>query len=159
MDSMSRIESTIDVDVPISIAYDRWTRFEDFPDFLSAVTEVRQHGDALLHWTVTVGGVEREFDAEITSSTPTSGSRGRTIAGPRHAGVVTFHRLTAERTRVALQMDWEPEGFVETAGAILQIDDLQIARDLARFKDLVEEDGAARGWRGDIDRAPDATGR
>lgn len=156
---MSRIESTIDLAVPISVAYDRWTRFEDFPEFLSGVEEVRQIEDDLLHWRVSIGGVEREFDAEITEQHPDERVAWRSVDGPLHAGVVTFHRLTDERTRMALQLEWEPEGVVETAGAILQLDDLQVARDLAMFKDLVESDGGAPGWRGDIDRAPDATGR
>jgi len=157
---MSTIEQSIDVDVPVSTAYNQWTQFEEFPEFMSGVESITQLDDAHLHWNVTVGGVEREFDAEITEQHPDERIAWRSVDGPQHAGVVTFHRLSPEQTRVTLQLDWEPEGFVETAGALLQVDDMQVARDLKRFKEIIEAQGGESGaWRGDIDRAPDATGR
>jgi uncharacterized membrane protein len=74
--------------------------------------------------------------------------------------VVTFYRISDEATKVTLQMDWEPEGFVEKAGEILQIDDLQISKDLSEFKRLIETNGFESGkWRGEVPRAEDATGR
>ena len=157
---MTTIEKSIDVDVPVSTAYNQWTQFEEFPEFMSGVERVTQVDDAHLHWKVSVGGVEREFDAEITEQHPDERVAWRSTDGPEHAGVVTFHRLSDDQTRVTLQLDWEPEGFIETAGAALQIDDIQVARDLAKFKEIIEAQGVESGeWRGDIDRAPDATGR
>ena len=157
---MSSIQQSIDVDVPVSTAYNQWTQFEEFPQFMSGVESISQQDDAHLHWVVTVGGVEREFDAEITEQHPDERVAWRSVDGPQHAGVVTFHRLSDAQTRVTLQLDWEPEGFVENVGAALQIDDLQIARDLKRFKEIIEARGGETGaWRGDIDREPDATGR
>jgi uncharacterized membrane protein len=157
---MTTIEKSIDVDVPISVAYNQWTQFEAFPRFMSGVDSVVQTDDRHLHWNVSVGGVEREFDAEITEQHPDERVAWKSTAGPQHAGVVSFHRLGDDQTRVTLQLDWEPEGFVETAGALLQVDDLQVARDLERFKDLIEAQGfETGGWRGDVHRAPDATGR
>ena len=162
---MTSIEKTIDVDAPISAVYNQWTQFEDFPQFMGGVESITQTDDEHLHWKVSIAGVEREFDAEITEqhadervawkSTGTS-----TGDGPKHAGVVTFYRLSDDSTRVTLQIDWQPEGLVEKAGALLQIDDLQVASDLEKFKKLIEAQGVeSGGWRGDIDRAPDATGR
>jgi uncharacterized membrane protein len=157
---MTTIEKSIDVDVPVSTAYNQWTQFEEFPEFMSGVDQVTQLDDEHLHWRVSVGGVEREFDAEITEQHPDERVAWRSTDGPEHAGVVTFHRLSDDQTRVTLQLDWEPEGFVETAGAALQVDDMQVARDLAKFKEIIEAQGTETGaWRGDIDRAPDATGR
>ena len=157
---MSSIEQSIDVDVPVSTVYNQWTQFEEFPQFMGGVDSIVQQDATHLHWTVSVGGVEHEFDAEITEQHPDERIAWQSIDGPKHAGVVTFHRLDDAKTRITLQLDWEPEGFVETAGAALQIDDLQVGRDLARFKELIESRGAESGaWRGDVDRAPDATGR
>ncbi|WP_284254270.1 SRPBCC family protein [Pseudolysinimonas kribbensis] len=157
---MTTVEKSIDVDVPISRAYDQWTQFETFPEFLGGVEQVTQLDDTHLHWKVKVGGVEREFDAEVTEQHPDERVAWRSTDGTTHAGVVTFHRLGDATTRVNVQLDWEPEGLVEKAGAVLQADDLQIGRDLDRFKDYIESRGSADGaWRGDVDRAPDADGR
>jgi uncharacterized membrane protein len=158
--TMTTIEKSTDVDVPVSTAYNQWTQFEEFPEFMSGVDQVTQLDDVHLHWKVSVGGVEREFDAEITEQHPDERVAWRSTDGPEHAGVVTFHRLTDAQTRVTLQLDWEPEGFVETAGAALQVDDIQVARDLKKFKEIIEAQGVESGaWREDVDRAPDATGR
>lgn len=157
---MSTIETSIDVDVPISTVYNQWTQFEEFPRFMSGVDSIRQVDDTHLHWKVSVGGVEREFDAEVTEQHPDERVAWRSVDGPQHAGVVTFHRLSDDATRVTVQMDWEPEGFVEKAGAALRIDDAQVASDLKKFKELIESQGfETGGWRGDVDRDADATGR
>lgn len=157
---MSTIEKSIDVDAPISAVYNQWTQFEDFPRFMGGVESITQLDDTHLHWKVRVGGVEREFDAEITEQHPDERVAWNSTGGPNHAGVVTFHRLSDDRTRVSLQLDWDPQGFVETAGAVLQVDDLQVGSDLSKFKELIEAQGAETGgWRGDVDREPDATGR
>jgi len=156
---MTEVNGTVDVDAPVSKVYNLWTRFESFPQFMSGVESVRQLSDTMLHWTVSVGGVEREFDAEITEQTPDQRIAWKSTDGESHAGVVTFHELSPDQTRVSLQLDWKPQGFVEHAGAVLQIDDMQIKGDLGRFKDLAEETGgSSQGWRGDVDRTPDSTG-
>jgi len=157
---MATVEKSIDVEVPISVAYGQWTQFESFPKFLSGVEQVDQLDATHLHWKVRVGVVEREFDAEVTEQHPDERVAWRSTGGVTHAGVVTFHRLGESSTRVTVQLDWEPEGFVEKAGSALQADDIQIGRDLTRFKEFIEERGDAEGeWRGDVDREPDATGR
>ncbi|WP_395639235.1 SRPBCC family protein [Pseudolysinimonas sp.] len=157
---MTTIEKSIDVDVPISVAYNQWTQFEDFPHFMGGVESITQVDDTHLHWKVSVGGVDREFDAEITEQHPDERVAWKSTSGPEQAGVVSFYRVADAQTRVTLQLDWEPEGVVENVGALLQVDDLQVSRDLTRFKDLVESQGYETGaWRGDVDRAPDATGR
>ncbi|RNE62398.1 SRPBCC family protein [Cryobacterium tepidiphilum] len=157
---MATVNADIDVDAPISSVYNQWTQFESFPQFLSGVDEVVQIDDTHTHWKVSIAGVTREFDAEITEQIPDTRVAWTSTGGEAHAGVVTFHRLDADTTRVSLRLDWEPEGFVEKAGALLQVDDIQIGKDLHTFKELMESNGfTPGGWRGTVDRAPDATGQ
>ena len=149
---MSSVASDIDIDLPVSTVYNQWTQFEDFPAFMSGVDEVVQLNDEMLHWKVTVGGVEREFDTTITEQLPDERIAWRSFDGPKHAGVVTFHRLDENKTRVRLNLEWEPEGFVEKAGAALNIDDAQVGSDLKEFRRLIESNGFATGaWRGTVE--------
>ncbi|GAB3615489.1 SRPBCC family protein [Okibacterium endophyticum] len=157
---MTTIQSSIDVDVPISVAYNQWTQFESFPQFMDDVESITQIDDTHVHWKVRMAAVEREFDAEITEQIPDERVAWRSIDGPKHGGVVTFHRLDDDHTRVQLQLDWEPEGLVEKAGAVLQLDDMMVNRDLKNFKEIIEAAGfESGGWRGEVNRPPDATGR
>jgi uncharacterized membrane protein len=157
---MATVKSDIDVSVPISTVYNQWTQFESFPQFLSGVDEVVQKTDTLTHWKVSIAGVTREFDAEVTEQHPDERIAWKSTGGEDHAGVVTFHRLNDAETRISVQLDWTPQGIVEKAGALLQVDDIQIGRDLKKFKDLIESNGFETGaWRGSVDRDADATGR
>ncbi|MHB1235547.1 MAG: SRPBCC family protein [Microbacteriaceae bacterium] len=157
---MATVNSDIDVNVPVSTAYNQWTQFESFPQFFSGVDEVTQIDDTHLHWKVSIAGVEREFDAEITEQIPDTRIAWTSTEGEAHAGVVTFHRLSEDQTRISLRLEWQPQGALEKSGALLQVDDIQIDRDLRRFKDLIENNGFETGaWRGSIDRDADATGR
>src|SRR3954452_18474612 len=117
--TMSGVEQSVEVEVPVRTAYDQWTQFEQFPRFMEGVEEVRQVDDTHLHWRTKVAGREQEFDAEITEQTPDQRIAWTSQAGREHAGVVTFHRLDEGRTKVMLQMDAEPDGAVEKAGDAL----------------------------------------
>ncbi|WP_449281424.1 SRPBCC family protein [Leucobacter sp.] len=153
---MHTVTSDIDIGLPVSTVYNQWTQFEDFPAFMWGVEEVRQIDDTRLAWRVRVARVEREFIAEITEQIPDERIAWKSVEGPRQAGVVTFHRLSDDETRVRLQLDWEPEGFVEQAGAVLQLDDAQVGADLREFARLLETNGFETGaWRGTIDRPGD----
>ena len=157
---MSSIEQSIEVDVPVTVAYNQWTQFEDFPKFMSGVESITQVDDSHLHWKVSIGGVEREFDAEITEQHADERVAWKSTDGTTHAGVITFSRLADAETRITAQIDWEPEGFIETAGAVLGVDDFEVSRDLGKFKELIEAQKFETGaWRGDVERAPDETGR
>lgn len=150
---MNTVSSDIDIDLPVTTVYNQWTQFEDFPAFMTGVEKVHQLTESTLHWRVNLGGVERDFDAEITEQIPDQRIAWKSVDGPQQAGVVTFHRLNDDQTRVRLQLDWEPEGFVENAGAALQIDDAFVATDLQAFKRLIESNGFETGaWRETIDR-------
>ena len=151
---MASVIESIDVDVPVTTAYNQWTQFESFPNFLSYVESVTQTGDTMTHWKVNIGGAEREFDATITEQHPDERVAWRSTAGEsEHAGVVTFHKLSDSSSRVTVQLDWDPEGFVETVGAALGVDDRSVKKDLVRFKEFIESRGAETGaWRGDVAR-------
>ncbi|MFA4841394.1 MAG: SRPBCC family protein [Agrococcus sp.] len=159
---MPQVTDSIDVNAPISAVYALWTRFEDFPQFMGGVESITQQTDDRLHWVVSIAGVEREFDAEITEQHQDERVAWRSIDGETHAGVVTFHRIDDDTTRVNVQIDWKPQGIVEAAGALLQVDDAQIGKDLKRFKEIAEQapprQAAESGWEGDIPRSPDRSG-
>ena len=148
---MSTIERSIEVDVPIRTAYNQWTQFEEFPRFMEGVESVRQSDDRHLHWVADIGGVRREWDAEITEQHPDERVAWRATSGTQNAGAVTFHRLDADRTKIMLQLDVDPEGFVEQAGDRLGFVSRRAASDLERFKEYIEDRGRETGaWRGDI---------
>jgi uncharacterized membrane protein len=145
------VNASIDVDVPVRAAYDQWTQFESFPEFLGGVDSVTQLNDTMTHWVVSIGGVKREFDAEIGDQVPDDHVTWRSVGEVLHRGRVEFTPKGADATRVDLEIEWKPEGFVESAGAALQLDDMQVKSDLKRFKEFIERRGTATGaWRGEV---------
>jgi uncharacterized membrane protein len=150
---VSTTEESIDVQVPITVAYGQWTQFEEFPRFMDGVESIRQVDDRHLHWVAEIDGVRREWDAEITEQHPDERVAWRSTTGATNAGVVTFHRIDDETTRVMLQLEVEPEGVIEKAGDLLGMVKRQAVGDLERFKRFIEEQGSATGrWTGDVDR-------
>ncbi|GHF82346.1 putative membrane protein [Amycolatopsis bartoniae] len=150
---MSTITETVDVDVPVTTAYNQWTQFESFPQFMEGVEQIRQLDDTHLHWVTKVGGATREFDATITEQHPDERVAWKSDSGPNHGGVVTFHRLSDATTRVTAQMDVDPEGFVEQVGDKLGVLNRRVKGDLRRFKEFIEHRGGETGsWRGDVQR-------
>jgi uncharacterized membrane protein len=150
---VSSVTESVDVDVPIRTAYNQWTQFETFPEFMSGVERIEQLDDRRLHWTVSVAGVEREFDAEITEQHPEERVAWKSTDGTTHAGVVTFHKLSDDTTRVTVQLDWQPQGIVEKAGAAIGVDDRRVSGDLDRFKSYIESRQKESGaWRGEVPR-------
>ncbi|HXH33888.1 MAG TPA: SRPBCC family protein [Plantibacter sp.] len=149
---MTQVIETIDVDVPVSVAYNQWTRFEDFPKFLDEVESITQVTDVLTEWTVKVAGQSRTFEAEITEQHPDERVAWTSTGGEvDHAGVVTFHRLSEAQTRVTVQLDWEPKGLLEHLGSALGVDNHAIKKDLKNYKTLVETQGqTGEGWREDV---------
>jgi len=148
---MPSIEKSVEVDVPVSTAYDQWTQFEEFPSFMNGVESVKQIDDTHLHWVASISGHREEWDAEITEQIPDERVAWKATSGKGNAGVVTFHKLDDNRTKVMLQLDWESEGMVEALGALLGRDDRAVKGDLERFKELVEKQGSESGaWRGEV---------
>jgi uncharacterized membrane protein len=149
--SVPTIEESIEVEVPVSTAYNQWTQFEQFASFMEGVKEVRQLDNTHLHWVAEIGPETQEWDAEITEQEPDERIAWRATSGKPNAGVVTFHRLSDSTSKIMLQLDWEVEGVTEKIGAALGQDDRQVKNDLARFKALVERRGTESGaWRGEV---------
>jgi len=149
---MSEIIETVDVEVPVRVAYDQWTQFEDFPLFMDGVEKVRQLDDTHIAWTADVGGVTKSWTAEITEQKPDERIAWHAVEGARNAGVVTFHRLADDVTRVTLQLDVEPEGPVETAGDALGFVARRAKGDMERFKKFIESrDSETGAWRGTVE--------
>jgi len=141
----------VEVDAPLHTVYNQWTQFEEFPEFLHAVKSVEQIDDNLTHWVVSIGGQEREFDAAIIDQVPDDHVAWASVQERVHAGRVQFTPIDDMRTRVSLEMEWEPQTLLEKAGAALGIDERQAEMDLERFKKFIESRGAETGgWRGEI---------
>jgi uncharacterized membrane protein len=148
---MSTVQKSIEVNVPVRTAYDQWTQFEDFPQFMEGVEQVRQISDTRTHWVTEVAGTKREFDAEITEQVPDKRIAWRAVDGPDQGGVVTFEPVGDTSTRVMVEMDFAPEGLVEKAGDALGVIDRRIMGDLDRFKEFIESRGVETGaWRGEV---------
>lgn len=148
---MATVNRTIDVEVPVSVAYNQWTQFESFPEFMKGVEAVEQIDETALHFSTNVGGVKRGFNAQILEQVPDSLVSWASVDGPRNAGTVSFEPLGADRTRVSVEIEWEPDGFAEKAGSMVGIDDMRVSADLDKFKKFIEERGYETGaWRGSV---------
>jgi uncharacterized membrane protein len=150
---MSKIEASIDVNVPVRVAYDQWTQFEEFPRFMDGVESVQQTDDTHLHWVAKIAGVRKEWDAEITQQEPDQRVAWNSTTGAENAGAVDFHRLDDHKTRITLTMDVDPEGIVENLGSALGVPERQVEGDLARFKEFIEKRAVPTGaWRGTVEQ-------
>src|SRR5215213_8974643 len=108
----TKVEKSIVVDVPERVAYDQWTQFEEFPQFMGGVSEVRQLDDTRLHWVAEIGGVKREWDATILEQVPDEKVAWAATSGATNAGAVYFASAGPEKTTVSLRLEYEPEGAV-----------------------------------------------
>ena len=156
---MSVIEHTIDVDVPVRIAYDQWTQFESFPEFMEGVTRVVQQGDKSLEWTAEILGKEKTWTAEIVEQVPDQRIAWRSTSGALNAGIATFQPTAGNATRGTLRIEAEPDGPIETAGDFLGFLGRQVKGDVERFKEYIEQRVVPTGaWRceirgGDVERS------
>lgn len=148
----TKVEKSVVVDVPVSVAYGQWTQFEEFPRFMGGVTSVEQVTDTRLHWVAEIFGVKREWDAQILEQVADQKIAWAATEGATNAGAVRFEPAGAGATHVHLTLEYEPEGLVEKAGDALSIVEKQAEGDLERFKAFIEERGTATGtWRGEVD--------
>jgi uncharacterized membrane protein len=148
---MEQIQKSIEVHRSLSQVYNQWTQFEEFPSFMEGVKEVKQLDDKRLHWVAEIGGKEKQWTARIIDQIPDHRIAWESESGEYTSGVVTFERLGADRTRVTLEMSYEPEGIVESAGDALGVVSRRIANDLENFKEFIENRSQETGaWRGMI---------
>ena len=145
---MPTVEQSIDVNVDVATAYDQWTRFDSFPQWMEGVASVDQIDDSRLHWVAkvrsefaAVEGETREWDARITEQTRNERLSWESVDGKPDrrpdSGEVSFKPLGDSACRVTFAMSWEPEGELETPGEVLAAVSQVVAADLARFKDLM----------------------
>ncbi len=160
---MEHIEKWVEVDAPLSMVYNQWTQFEEFPEFMEGVTEVRQLDDKRLHWKAKIAGKEKEWNAEIFEQSPDDRIAWRSTSGAENTGRVSFQSLGPNKTRVNLRINYDPEGVLENVGDALGIVSMRVQGDLNRFKDYLESRRSESGsWRGEIhgrNVQPDAGGR
>jgi uncharacterized membrane protein len=151
---MTDVTQSVDVDVDVRTAYNQWTQFEEFPKFMEGVKRVEQLDDTHLKWDVEIAGVDRSFEAEITEQTPDQRVAWTSRSGSDQSGVVTFHALNDDQTRVTLQMNFDPEGMAEQVADKTGLVKMRTKGDLERFKEFIEGRGSETGaWRGDIERS------
>jgi len=150
---MSNVTESIDVNVPVRTAYDQWTQFEEFPKFMKNIKQIRQLDDTHLEWTAEIAGKEKVWQAEVTEQNPDERVAWKATEGASNSGVVTFHRIDQNVTRVTVQMDVDPEGVVENVGDKLGVPDRSVKGDLERFKEFIESRGVETGaWRGEVEQ-------
>jgi len=148
---MAKIEKDIVVDVPVKVAYDQWTQFESFPEFMEGVKEVVQLDEKRLRWSAEIAGKDEEWEAEITEQVPDRHVAWRSVAGATNAGSVTFQSAGDGKTNVSLELTYEPRDAVEKVGDALGFLERRVSGDLERFKRFVESRGApTEAWRGEI---------
>ncbi|WP_427173852.1 SRPBCC family protein [Arthrobacter sp. 92] len=145
---MATVQESINVNVPLSQAYNQWTQFEDFPHFMSGVDSIRQLDDTTVHFKTSIAGVKREYDARITVQQPDQRVTWESLDEPRNAGTVWFEALNPTETKVSVELTWEPDSAVEKLGAAVGLDSHQVSADLKRFKKFIEEREVETGaWR------------
>jgi uncharacterized membrane protein len=146
------IQQSVDVAVPISEAYNQWTRFEDWPKFMHRVDSAQQIDDSTVSISTKVWGVTKQFEAEIVEQRPDERIEWHTEQGLMHSGVVTFHKLAPRLTRIEVSMDVKPDSLLEKAGRGMRFTKRAVRGDLHRFKACVEmEEDTEKGWRGTIE--------
>jgi uncharacterized membrane protein len=145
------IDESLEANVPVSVAYNQWTQFEDFPLFMEGVEHVQQLDDTRLHWVAKVGGKTAEWDAKILEQHPDRQISWISEDGKKTRGTVTFEPRGEGKTLVHLSMSYQAEGPVEQLGSAAGLDTRRVRGDLERFKELVESRGEESGaWRGEI---------
>jgi len=148
---MSRIEESIEINVPVRAAYNQWTQFEEFPRYMDGVKQVKQINEKRLHWKAEIAGKEKEWETEITEQLPDQRIAWKSAGGATTAGVVTFHRLSDSKSKIMLQMEYDPTGFAENIGDAMGLVKHRVIGDLQRFKTYIENRGQETGaWRGTV---------
>ena len=148
---MSLIEKSIEVNVPVQMAYNQWTQFEEFPKFMEGIAQVKQINDKRLHWKANIAGKEEEWDAEITEQIPDQRIAWTSKGGAMNAGLVMFSPLSDATSKLTLQMEYVPKGAIEKTGDAMGLVANRVEGDLKRFKDFIESRGRETGaWRGTV---------
>lgn len=149
---MAHVEKSIEVSKPVEQVYAQWTQFQDFPEFMENVEEVRQLDDKHLEWKAKIAGSERQWKAEIIEQRPNEVIAWRSTTGDKNNGKVQFQPNNGQ-TKVTLVLDYDPPGGVagEVGDKLVQAAPGRVENDLKRFKKFIEERSAPTGkWSGEI---------
>ena len=155
----TKVEKSVVVNVPVETAYDQWTQFEEFPHFMGGISEVRQLNDTTLHWVAEIGGIKRQWQAQILEQVPNEKVAWAATEGATNAGAVYFAPAGAGQTTVRLELEYEPEGVLEKVADKVGIVGRRAEADLEKFKSFIEDAGYASGaWRGTLPGAAGTPG-
>jgi uncharacterized membrane protein len=132
------IQRWTDVAVPVDKAYQAWTQFEEFPKFMHRVLEVKKEDQNKIHWREKIWFSTREWDGEITERRKNDRIAWKSTKGTQHSGVISFHKLDANLTRVLVTLDFVPSGMLEKMASGMRFVKRAVEADLARFKAYVE---------------------
>lgn len=148
---MSVIEKSIEVNVPVTTAYNQWTQFEEFPRFMEGVEQVQQLDERRLHFKASIGGKEKEWNAVITEQVPDQRIAWISEGGAKNGGIITFSQVSDNKAKLNLRLEYEPEGAIEKTGDAIGVVSGRIEGDLQRFKEFIESRGSETGsWRGKV---------
>ena len=146
------VQQSVDVAVPVETAYNQWTQFEDWPEFMHRVTRVTQEDDCTVSFATKIWGKKKEFKADIETQRPDERIKWKVSQGITHTGVVTFHELAPRLTRIELNVDVDPGGLLEKAARGMRHIKRAMRADLHRFKAFIEMQELETGaWRGVIE--------
>src|SRR3954463_807550 len=146
------VQQAIDVAVPLETAYNQWTQFEEWPNFMHRVTRVTQDDDCSVSFATKIWGKTKEFTADIDTQRPDERIKWRVSQGITHTGVVTFHEIAPRLTRIELTMDVDPGSLIEKAARGMRHVKRAARADLHRFKAFIEvQEHETGAWRGVIE--------
>jgi len=146
------IQQAVDVAVPIETAYNQFTQFEDWPEFMHRVTRVTQDDECTINFATKIWGKTKEFQADIETQRPDERIKWRVSQGITHAGVVTFHELAPRLTRIEVSLDVMPGSLLEKAARGMRHIKRAIRADLHRYKAFIEmQEHETGAWRGVIE--------
>src|SRR3954453_3711526 len=146
------VQQSVDVAVPMETAYNQFTQFEDWPEFMHRVTRVTQEDDCTISFASKIWGKTKEFSAKIETQRPDERIKWRVSQGITHAGVVTFHELAPRLTRIEVSLDVDPGSLLEKAARGMRHIKRAVRADLARYKAFIEMQELETGaWRGVIE--------
>jgi uncharacterized membrane protein len=153
---VTNIIESIDVGVPIKLAYDQWTRFTDFPSFMKKVESVEQAEDEKLNWKAQILWSHRTWESNILEQVPDDKIVWRSKGAKGYVdGAVTFHELAPTLTRVLVVLEYHPQGLFEHTGNIWRAQGRRVRLELKHFRrhlmsEAVLHSDEIEGWRGVI---------
>jgi uncharacterized membrane protein len=145
------IQQEVDIAVPLKVAYNQWTQFEEWPRFMHRIDRATQEEDDTVSFRAKIWGKSKEFVGQIEEQVPDERIKWTVKEGMAHTGVVTFHELAPKLTRVTVSIDVQPGSMVEKMARGMRHIKRAVRADLHRFKAFIEmEEEETGAWRGEI---------